>query len=301
MCFEQVCFVFLSATSIFAIVKCLTCSIPSTFFLFSFFYLHCCLLGHCWYWFSSFLLCFLTIICCSWNIFLYATIFATIQWSTHFASNTFSLFLLFELVLLLLLSLLQHSIFAQVSTTCHGYQKTLCCIADNHPPHCNTTTFLWERWNILSIFSPTFGCNCNNNLTQLVNVILHNFLSTSNVVALGFDLGYWVKLQSTTLFFIFMLVKYDDEWWILNFKMSKDTLFDMTNKLKPLIAKKHTKYQLVIHVEVQVACVIYKLSHCSSLLMCNELFAINKSTIVLVIFKVVRAINIKCSRLGIHG
>jgi hypothetical protein len=83
--------------------------------------------------------------------------------------------------------------------------------------------------------------------------------------------------------------------------MSKDTLFDMTNKLKPLIARKHTKYQLVIHVEVQVACVIYKLSHGSSLLMCNELFAINKSTIVLVIFKVVRAINIKCSRLGIHG
>jgi hypothetical protein len=24
--------------------------------------------------------------------------------------------------------------------------------------------------------------------------------------------------------------------------MSKDSLFDMTNKLKPLIAKKHTKY-----------------------------------------------------------
>lgn len=168
------------------------------------------------FWFWSFLLCFLTIICCSRNIFLYATIFATIQWSTHFASNAFSLFLLFELVLLLLLSLLQHWIFAQVSTACHGYQKTFCCIGDNHPPHWNTTTFLWGRWNILSIFSPTFGCNCKNNLTQLVNVILHNFPSTSSVVALGFDSGYWVKLQSTTLFFIFYACQ--RWWWVMDFE-----------------------------------------------------------------------------------
>lgn len=89
-----------------------------------------------------------------------------------------------------------------------------------------------------------------------------------------------------------------DGFWI---SRCQRALLDMTNKLKPLIAKKHTKYWLVIHVEVQVVCVIYKLSHGSSLLMCNELFAINKSTIVLVICKVVRAINIKCSKLGIYG
>ncbi len=124
-------------------------------------------------------------------------------------------FFLFELVLLLLLSLLQHWIFAQASTTCHGYQKTLCCIGDNHP-HWNTTTFLWGRWNIISIFSPTFGCNCNNNLIQLVNVILHNFPSTSNVVALRFDLGYWVKLQSTTLFFVFYACQI--WWWVMDFE-----------------------------------------------------------------------------------
>jgi hypothetical protein len=41
-----------------------------------------------------------------------------------------------------------------------------------------------------------------------------------------------------------------------------------------------------------MACVIYKLSHDSILLICNELFAINKSTIVLVIFEVIKNINI---------
>jgi len=28
---------------------------------------------------------------------------------------------------------------------------------------------------------------------------------------MGFDLGYWVKLQGTTWFFVFLFTKYDDE------------------------------------------------------------------------------------------
>jgi hypothetical protein len=41
-----------------------------------------------------------------------------------------------------------------------------------------------------------------------------------------------------------------------------------------------------------MACVIYKLSHDSILLTCNELFAINKSTIGLVICEVIKTIKI---------
>lgn len=45
-------------------------------------------------------------------------------------------------------------------------------------------------------------------------------------------------------------------------------------------------------MEVQVAYVIYKLFHGSKLLTCSKLFALNKSTIGLVIHKVVITINI---------
>jgi hypothetical protein len=44
-------------------------------------------------------------------------------------------------------------------------------------------------------------------------------------------------------------------------------------------------------VEVQAACVIYKLSRGSKLLTCSKLFALNKSIIGLVIRKVVITIN----------
>jgi hypothetical protein len=66
--------------------------------------------------------------------------------------------------------------------------------------------------------------------------------------------------------------------------MSKDILFNITNKLNPLIVK-DTRYRLVILVEVQLACVIYKLFYSSHLLTYNELFVISKSTSGLVIYK----------------
>jgi hypothetical protein len=45
-------------------------------------------------------------------------------------------------------------------------------------------------------------------------------------------------------------------------------------------------------VEVQATCVIYNLSHGSKLLTCSKLFALDKSTIRLVIHRVVITINI---------
>jgi hypothetical protein len=48
--------------------------------------------------------------------------------------------------------------------------------------------------------------------------------------------------------------------------MSKEMLFNITNKLKPLIAKKDTRYWFVIPIKVKVAYVIYKLFHGSNLL-----------------------------------
>jgi hypothetical protein len=33
--------------------------------------------------------------------------------------------------------------------------------------------------------------------------------------------------------------------------------FDITNKLKPLIVDKDTRYKVAIHVNVRVACIIY--------------------------------------------
>jgi len=74
--------------------------------------------------------------------------------------------------------------------------------------------------------------------------------------------------------------------------MSKKMLFNIVNKLKPLITKKDIMYRFAIPIEVRVACVIHKLSHGSNMLTCNELFAIGTSMVGLVIHEVVKVVNI---------
>jgi hypothetical protein len=87
--------------------------------------------------------------------------------------------------------------------------------------------------------------------TMLVSIGLHNFWLTSNLVVMGFDLGYWVKPWNTTWFFVFLFTKYDDNHWIYKFWMSKSILFEIANQLRLLI-RKDTRYYLGIHVEVHV-------------------------------------------------
>jgi hypothetical protein len=75
--------------------------------------------------------------------------------------------------------------------------------------------------------------------------------------------------------------------------MSKNTLFDKANKLRPLIVKKDIGYHFAIHVKVQMIYVIYKLSYGSNLLTYNELFTISKSTTMLVTCEIMKVINIE--------
>jgi len=74
---------------------------------------------------------------------------------------------------------------------------------------------LQHYWEGNQSFSPFFlsiyGGNNNNVFNMIANVVLHTLQLTWNVVEMGFDLGYWVKLQGTTWFFVFLFTKYDDE------------------------------------------------------------------------------------------
>lgn len=67
--------------------------------------------------------------------------------------------------------------------------------------------------------------------------------------------------------------------------MSKETLFDIANKVKSMIVKKDTRYHVAILVKVKVACVIYKLFHGSN-------YLISKLIIGLILHEVIKAINI---------
>jgi len=54
---------------------------------------------------------------------------------------------------------------------------------------------------------------------------------------------------------------YEDDKWVENFRMSKSTLFNITNRLQVVLMKQKTHYRKAIFIEIQMACVVYKLAH----------------------------------------
>lgn len=72
----------------------------------------------------------------------------------------------------------------------------------------------------------------------------------------------------------------------------KSNIIRHNKQVETTNCEKKSKYQLVILVEVKLACVIYKLFHDSSLLTCNELFRISKSTIGLIFHEVIQTMKL---------
>jgi hypothetical protein len=50
-------------------------------------------------------------------------------------------------------------------------------------------------------------------------------------------------------------------------------------------------------MEIQVLCAIFKLTHGANFLICNDLFAIGKSIVTLVLYEVVDVVNVTFTRL----
>jgi hypothetical protein len=102
------------------------------------------------------------------------------------------------------------------------------------------------------------------------------------------------------------MTQYDDKRWIDHFQVIKSFVRQLIEKLKHKMEKKDTKYMCMTPESIKVACSFYKLAHGLEYLQCNELFAIGKSTIHLMLREFVHVINdvfkaqlqwIECERL----
>jgi hypothetical protein len=58
-----------------------------------------------------------------------------------------------------------------------------------------------------------------------------------NIFSLSPNLGHWVKPRSIVWFSRFLFTKYDDDYWVQNFTMTKGILFDIVNRVRPIVAK----------------------------------------------------------------
>jgi hypothetical protein len=102
------------------------------------------------------------------------------------------------------------------------------------------TDYIFKLHVVLSL--DPFFYNFNSTLEMntkffLTIIVLHHLQLCNSLLVLSQDLGPWVKLKSTTWFFQFLLIKYDDEKWVENFRMIETTLFNIINQLWPLFLK----------------------------------------------------------------
>ncbi len=89
-----------------------------------------------------------------------------------------------------------------------------------------------------------------NNLNPIAKTIkllltiaaLHHLQLQNCLLVLSQELGHWVKPRSTTWFSQFLLIEYDDDRLVENFRMTKTTLFRIANQLQPMLMKQNTQY-----------------------------------------------------------
>lgn len=93
-------------------------------------------------------------------------------------------------------------------------------------------------------------------------LILHLFKISCAYEFLGNqEFGDWVKAKSTTWYFDFLMIQYDNHHWIEHFWVSKKFVQRLTLKLSPLMEKRNIRFQIIMHVNICMAYSLYKLVH----------------------------------------
>jgi hypothetical protein len=65
------------------------------------------------------------------------------------------------------------------------------------------------------------------------------------------------------------MVEYEEKHYVQNFKMIKGMLFYIINCLRFQVAKQCTTYKKLIHVEIEVVCMTYKLAQGMNFFICS--------------------------------
>lgn len=94
----------------------------------------------------------------------------------------------------------------------------------------------------------------NNNVAALK--VLHYFQLCNSIWFIGPDLGFWVKPRSNIWFSCLVLEEHEDDRWTTLFRMTKASVFRLSNLLRPHIQWQNTRYQYVTLVLIRVVCTL---------------------------------------------
>lgn len=101
-----------------------------------------------------------------------------------------------------------------------------------------------------------------------------------------------MKVRSTTWYSQFLIIQHNDSRWIECFRINREFVFQLIEKLAHFIEEKDTHYKCVMLVGIQIACALYKLAHEVEYFHWSEMFTISKSTIHMVLKKIVHVVNV---------
>ena len=95
-----------------------------------------------------------------------------------------------------------------------------------------------------------------DNIHHASIAVLHSIQLWNNILSSDHELGLCVRSRSTTRFSQFVIEEHDDDQWLSMFRITKASIFELSDQLWPLIQKQNTKYALAIPVVVRVACTL---------------------------------------------
>nr|XP_054749376.1 uncharacterized protein LOC129254863 [Lytechinus pictus] len=103
-----------------------------------------------------------------------------------------------------------------------------------------------------------------------------------SVSSLPYSMHWWNNI---------VLASWDDQMWLENFRMTKETFRYLVEELKPHISKKDTNWRRAIPADQRLAIALWKLSTNIGYKTVAELFGVGTSTVHLIVVTVVSAIN----------
>ena len=111
------------------------------------------------------------------------------------------------------------------------------------------------------------------------------------LMVLSDELKWRIKPQSNIWFNDSLLIEYDNHRWIKCFQMSKQAIYNICDRLQPLIEKQRTYFRKPIPIEVCIYYALYKLAHGCNFFTCTELFGIGRATLGIVLRELIWSIN----------
>lgn len=116
------------------------------------------------------------------------------------------------------------------------------------------------------------------------------FVGAGLVIGLGHEKRTWKKERSTDWFEHIVLETFDDDQWIENFRMKRETFASLCRDLEASLAPSDHAVKDVVDVQKQVAITLYWLASSAEYRTIGNLFGVGKSTVCSIVHKVCEAI-----------